>query len=165
MKTVHFFASYTHNLLKITDFSPWSSMNLKNTKSLHFAGDGWGCSSPLSVFKLPISPLQMRNQFSSDFHFRIFEILRLHLWWFTPAFRMRWFNIDWIPMDIALILFLTLIAMLSCREYKIFRPGKYLFPAERILCSIWESTTFLTRMKCILVKNEVYSRKECSWFS
>ena len=68
-------------------------------------------------------------------------------------------------MDIALILFLTLIAIFSCREYKIFRPGKYLFPAERILCSIREYTSFLTRMKCILVKNEVYSRKECSWFS
>ena len=65
-------------------------------------------------------------------------------------------------MNIALILFLPLIAILFCREYKIFRPGKYLFPAERILCSIRESTTFLTRMKCILVKNEVYSRKDCS---
>ena len=68
-------------------------------------------------------------------------------------------------MDIALNLFLTLIEAFPCREYKIFRPGKYLFPAERILCSIREYTSFLTRMKCILVKNEVYSRKECSWFS
>ena len=68
-------------------------------------------------------------------------------------------------MNIALILFLTLISILPCREYKIFRPGKYLFPAERILCSIREYTSFFTRMKCILVKNEVYSRKECSWFS
>ena len=29
MKTVHFFAFYLHNLPKITDFSPWSSMNPK----------------------------------------------------------------------------------------------------------------------------------------
>ena len=29
MKTVHFFAFYLHNLLKISDFSPRSSMNLK----------------------------------------------------------------------------------------------------------------------------------------
>ena len=65
-------------------------------------------------------------------------------------------------MDMSLILFLTLIEAFSCREYKIFRPGKYLFPAERILCSIRESTTFLPKIKCILVKNEVYSRKECS---
>ena len=41
MKTVHFFAFYPHNLLKITFFAPWSSMNPKNTKSLHFDGDGW----------------------------------------------------------------------------------------------------------------------------
>ena len=40
MKTVHIFAFYLHNLPKITDFSPWSSMNHKNTKSLHFDGDG-----------------------------------------------------------------------------------------------------------------------------
>ena len=165
MKTVHFFAFYLHNLPKITDFSPWSSMNPKNTKSLHFGGDGWGCSAPLPVFRCSVSLLQMRNQFSSDFHFHIFEFLLLLLWWFTPAFMMRWFNIDWIPMDIALILFLTLIEAFSCREYKIFKPGKYLFPAERILCSIREPTTFLTRMKCILVKNKVYSRKECSCFS
>ena len=68
-------------------------------------------------------------------------------------------------MDIALILFLTLIAIFSCREYKIFRPGKYLFPAERILHSLRKPTTFLPKIKYILVKNEVYSRKECSWFS
>ena len=65
----------------------------------------------------------------------------------------------------ALILFLTLIAILSYREYKIFRPGKYLFPAEKILHSLRESTTFLPKIKYILVKNEVHSRKECSWFS
>ena len=68
-------------------------------------------------------------------------------------------------MNIALILFLTLISILPCREYKIFRPGKYLFPAERILCSIREYTSFLTKNKYILVKNEVYSHKECSCFS
>ena len=165
MKTVHFFAFYPHNLPKITDFSPWSSMNLKNTKSLHFDRDGWGCSAASPFFRCAIYLLQMHIQSSSDFHFHIFEFLLLLLWWFTPAFMMRWFNIDWIPMDIALILFLTLIAIFSCREYKIFRPRKYLFPAERILCSIREYTSLLTRMKCIPVKNEVYSRKECSWFS
>ena len=165
MKTVHFFAFYPHNLPKKTFFFFCCSMNPQNTKSLHFDGDGWGCSAPLSVFRCSISLLQMHNQSSSDFNFRIFEFLLLFLWWFTPAFMMRWFNIDWITMNIALILFLTLIAIFSCRENKIFRSGKYLFPAERILCSIREYTSFLTRMKCIPVKNEVYSCKECSWFS
>ena len=45
MKTVHFFAFYTHNLPKITDFAPWSSMNPKNTKSLHFIVKGGGVLS------------------------------------------------------------------------------------------------------------------------
>ena len=79
MKTVHFFAFYPHNLPKITDFFPQSSMNPKNTKYLHFDGKGWGCSAPLSVFWLPISPLQIRNQSFSNFNFRIFEILLLLL--------------------------------------------------------------------------------------
>ena len=165
MKTVHFFAFYLHNLQKITDFSPWSSMNLKIAKSLHFDRNGWGCSAASPFFWCAIYLLQMRNQSSSNFNFCIFEFLLLLLWWFTPAFMMRWLNTDWIPMDIALILFLPLNAIFSCREYKIFRPRKYLFPAERILCSIWEYTSFLTRMKCIQVKNEVYSRKEWSAFS
>ena len=94
-----------------------------------------------------------------------YDDLLLLLGWFTPTFMIRWFNIAWIAVDIALMLFLPLIAVFSSREYKIFRPGKYLVPAERILCSIREPTTFLMRMKCILVKNEVYSRKECTSFS
>ena len=116
-------------------------------------------------FRCAINPLQISTSASLRFCSCFYNDLPLFLWWFTPTFMMRWLNIDWIPMDIALILFLTLIAILSCREYKIFRPGKYLFPAERFLCSIREYTSFFTRMKCIQVKNEVYSRKECSWFS
>ena len=165
MKTVHFFAFYLHNLPKITDFSPWSSMNLKNTKSLHFDGDGWGCSALSHFFRCAISSLQISTSTSLSFYSCFYDDLLLLLGWFTPTFMMRCLNIDWILMDIALILFLTLIAIFSCREYKIFRPGKYLFPAERILCSIREYTSFLMRMKCILVKNEVHSPKECSWFS
>ena len=73
MKTVHFFAFYPHNLLKITDFSPWTSMNLKNTKSLHFDGVD-GSSLPRFqfsdvqsfLFRCAISLLQMFNQSSSD---------------------------------------------------------------------------------------------------
>ena len=60
----------------------------------------------------------------------------------------------------ASILFLTLITIFPCREYKIFRPGKYLFPAERILCSIREYTSFFTRIHFILVRNVVGSRIE-----
>ena len=79
MKTVHFFAFYPHNLPKNTFFAPRSSMNPKIAKSLHFDGDGWGCSALSHFFRCAISLLQMRNQFSSDFHFHIFEILLLIL--------------------------------------------------------------------------------------
>ena len=172
MKTVHFFAFYLHNLPKITFFTPWISMNPK-TQNLYIlmVKDGdvlpqFQFSDVQSVFfRCAINPLQISTSASLRFCFCFYDDLLLLLWWFAPTFRMRRFNIDWIPMDIALILFLPLIAMLSCREYKIFKPRKYLFPAERILCSIREYTSFLTRMKCILVKNEVYSRKECCWFS
>ena len=116
-------------------------------------------------FRCAISSLQISASASLNFYSCFYDDLLLLLWWITPAFMMKWFNIDWTTMDIALILFLPLIVTLSCREYEIFRPGKYLFPAERILCSIWEYTSFLTRMKCIQVKNEVYSRKEWSAFS
>ena len=101
MNTVHFFAFYPHNLPKITDFSPWSSTNPKNTKSLHFDGDGWGCSALIPVFRQPISLLQVRNQSSSDFHFRIFEILPLLLWWLTPVFMMIY---SWFYDDLLLLL-------------------------------------------------------------
>ena len=79
MKTVHFFAFYPHNLPKITFFAPWSSMNPKNTKYLHFDGDGWEYCAPIPVFRLPISPLQIRNLPSSGFNFHIFEFLLLLL--------------------------------------------------------------------------------------
>ena len=79
MKTVHFFAFYLHNLLKITFFAPRSYMNLKNTKSLHFDGDGWDYCAPIPVFRCSVSLLQMRNQFSSDFNFHILEFLLLLL--------------------------------------------------------------------------------------
>ena len=172
MKTVHFFAFYPHNLLKIADFSPWSSMNLK-IQNLYILmslnGDvlpQFQFSGSQSVFfRCAISLLQISVSASLRFYSCFYDDIPLLLGWFTPTFRMRRFNIDWIPMDIALIMFLPLIAIFSCREYKIFKPGKYLFPAERILCSIWEYTSFLTRRKCMLVKNEVHSPKECSWSS
>ena len=66
MKTVHFFAFYPHNLPKITFFAPWSSMNPKIAKSLHFDGDGWGRSAASSFFRCAIYLLQMLIQSSSD---------------------------------------------------------------------------------------------------
>ena len=167
MKTVHFFAFYLTICPKLP-FLPhgvlWTP-KIQNLYILMVKGGGvlphFQFSGSQSIlFRCAISPLQISTSASLRFCSCFYDDLLLILGWFTPAFMMRWFNIDWIPMDIALIMFLPLIAIFSCREYKIFKPGKYLFPAERILCSIREPTSFLMRMKCILVKNEVYSRIE-----
>ena len=79
MKTVHFFAFYPHNLPKITVFSPWSSMNPKNTKSLHFAGDEWERSAASSFFRCSISPLQISTFASLNFHYCFYDDLLLYL--------------------------------------------------------------------------------------
>ena len=75
MKTIHFFAFYPHNLPKITDFSPRSSMNPQNTKSLHFNGVDGGAlphfqfSDVQSVFfRCAISPLQISTSTSLSFY-------------------------------------------------------------------------------------------------
>ena len=47
----------------------------------------------------------------------------------------------------------------------IFLPGKKHFSAERILLSLREWSTFLTRMKFIPVRSEVLSWQECNSFS
>ena len=86
MKTVHFFAFYLHNLPKIALFAPWSSMNPKNTKSLHFIVKGGGvlsyfqfsgCQSVL--FRCAISPLQISTSVSLSFYFCFYDDLRLLL--------------------------------------------------------------------------------------
>ena len=86
MKTVHFFAFYLHNLLKITVFSPWSSMNPKNTKSLHFDGvDGsflprFQFSGSQSVlFRCAISLLQISTSASLRFYSCFYDDLLSHL--------------------------------------------------------------------------------------
>ena len=165
MKTVHFFAFYLHNLPKITDFSPWSSMNPKNTKSLHFDRDGWGCSAPLSVFRCSVSLLQMRNQSSSDFHFRIFEFLLLLLWWYTPTFRMI------CPCFYDEVVQYRLnphgysFDFVSAVDCNIFRPRIQNFQAEKIIVSCRENFMLNTRIHFIPYENEVYSGKEWSVFS
>ena len=79
MKTVHFFAFYPHNLPKITDFSPRSSMNPKNTKSLHFDGDGWEYCAASPFFRCAIYLLQMHIQSSSNVQSVFFKFPLPHL--------------------------------------------------------------------------------------
>ena len=180
MKTVHFFAFYTHNLPKNTFFAPRSSMNLKITKSLHFDGDGWGCSALSHFFRCAISLLQMRNQFSSDahsilfkcaiksssnFNFRIFEILPLLLGWLAPVFMMIYSYFYDEVAEYRLNHHGYCLEFVSAVDCNIFLPRTQNFQARKILVSSWENFMLNTRINYIPYENEVYSGKEWSVFS
>ena len=164
MKTVHFFAFYPHFLFKITDFAPWSSMNPGNTKSLHFGEDGWRCSAPLSVFRQPISPLQMCNQSSSNFNFRIFEFLLLILWWLAPVFMMIYSCFYDEVVEYRLNHHGYSLDFVSDVDCNSFLPRIQNFQARKIIVSCRENFMLNTRINYIPYENEVYSRKEWSVF-
>ena len=165
MKTVHFFAFYPHNLPKNTFFAPRSSMNHKNTKSLHFDDKGWGCSAPIPVFRCSVSPLQMHSQSSSDFHFRIFEILLLLLGWLAPVFRMIYSCFYDEVVQYRLNSHGYVFDFVSDVDCDSFLPRIQNFQAEKILVSSRENFMLNTRIHFILYENEVYSRKAWSVFS
>ena len=171
MKTVHFFAFYPHNLPKNTFFAPRSSMNPKNTKSLHFDGAGWGVLLPLHFlgvqsifFRCAFNPLQMCNQSFSNFNFRIFEFLLLLLWWFTPAFTMICccFYDD-------LFLFLWWGGSILTKSpwilpwFCFWRWLQY-FPAENTKFSGRENNCFLPRKFYARYENQLHSLREWSAF-
>ena len=165
MKTVHFFAFYPHNLPKITDFSPWSSMNPKNTKSLHFDRDGWGCSAASPFFRCAIYLLQMHIQSSSDTQSVFFKFQLPHLWVFAPAFIViysyfydevdkYWPNLHEYCLD-----------FVSDVDWSTSLPRIQNFQAEKILVSSRENFMLNMRIHFIPYENEVYSGKEWSVFS
>ena len=158
MKTVHFFAFYPHNLLKITDFSPWSSMNLKNTKSLHFDGKGWGMFCPTSSF-------QMFSQSSSDAQSVLFRFPLPHLWVFTPAFMMIYSCFCDEAVEYRLNLHEYSFDFVSDVDWSTSLPRIQNFQARKILVSNRENFTFLTRINNIPAENQVHSGKEWSSFS
>ena len=165
MKTVHFFAFYPHNLPKITFFAPRSSMNPKNTKSLHFDGDGWGRSATSPFFRCSISLLQMRNQSSSDFHFHIFEFLLLILGWLAPVFMMIYpcfhdevFQYRLNPHGYCF----DFVSDVDCNP---FLPRIQNFQARKIIVSSRENFMLDTRTNYIPYEKQVHSSKEWSVFS
>ena len=157
MKTVHFFAFYPHNLLKITDFSPWGSMNLKNTKSLHFDENGWRYYAASPFFRCSISPLQMRNQSFSNFNFRIFEFLLF--------FMIIYFCFHDEVVQYRLNPHGYCFDFVSDVDCNIFLPRIQNFQARKILVSSRENFTFLTKTNYIPAENQVHSGKEWSTFS
>ena len=165
MKTVHFFAFYPHNLPKIAFFAPWSSMNPKNTKSLHFDGKGWGCSSPLSVSWEPIGFLQMRNQSSSNVQSVFFKFQLLHLWVFAPVFMMIYSCFYDEVVQYRLNPHGYCLDFVSDVDCNTFLPRIQNFQARKIIVSCRENFTFLRKTNYIPYENEVYSSKERSVFS
>ena len=150
MKTVHFFAFYTHNLLKTAFFDTWSSMNPKNTKSLHFIVKGGGV---LSYF-----------QFSGS-QSVLFRFLFPHLWDFTPAFMMIYPRIYDEVVQYRLNHHGYCFEFVSDADWSISLPRIQNFQAEKIIVSSRENFMLNMRIHFIPYENEVYSGKEWSVFS
>ena len=138
MKTVHFFAFYPHFLFKITDFAPWSSMNPRNTKSLHFDRDGWEYCAASPFFRCSISPLQISTFASLNFSSYIYDEV--------VEYRLN-------PHGYCL----DFVSDVDCNT---FLPGIRNFQARKILVSSRENFMLNTRTNYIPYENEVYSRKE-----
>ena len=158
MKTVHFFAFYPHNLPKITDFSPWSSMNPKKYKIFTF---WWGW---VGVF-CPTFSFQVVNQSSSDVQSILFRFPLPHLWVFTPAFRMIYLYFFDEVVQYRLNPHEYCFDFVSDVDCNAFLPRIQNFQAEKIIVSCRENFMTDTRIHFILYENEVYSRKEWSVFS
>ena len=165
MKTVHFFAFYLHNLPKNTFFAPWSSMNPKNTKSLHFDGDGWGWSALSHFFRWAISLLQMRNQSSSDAKSVLLKFQLPHLWVCTPTFMIIYSCFYDEVVQYRLNPHGYGFDFVSAVDCNIFLPRIQNFQARKIIVSGRENFMLNTRIHFILYENEVYSGKEWSVFS
>ena len=138
MKTVHFFAFYPHNLPKITDFSPWSSMNLKNTKSLHFDRDGWEYCAASPFFRCSISPLQISTFASLNFSGYIYDEV--------VEYRLN-------PHGYCL----DFVSDVDCNTSL---PRIQNFQARKIIVSGRENFMLNTRTNYIPYKKEVHSGKE-----
>ena len=165
MKTVHFFAFYPHNLPKNTFFAPRSSMNLKIAKSLHFDGDGWGCSAASPFFRCAIYLLQMRNQSSSETQSVFFKFQLPHLWVFAPAFIVIYAYFYDEVVQYRLNPHGYCLDFVSDVDCNIFLPRIQNFQAEKIIVSSRENFMFDMRIHFIPYENEVYSSKEWSVFS
>ena len=138
MKTVHFFAFYPHNLPKITFFATWSSMNPKNTKSLHFDGDGWEYCATSPFSRCSISPLQISTFASLNFSSYIYNEV--------VEYRLN-------PHEYCL----DFVSDVDCN---IFQPRIQNFQAEKIIVSSRENFMLNTRIHFIPYENALHSRKE-----
>ena len=145
MKTVHFFAFYLHNLPKITDFSPWTSMNLKIQNLYILIGMGGGSlprfqfSDVQSVlFRFAISSLQISTSTSLSFCSCFYDEV--------VQYRLN-------PHEYCL----DFVSAVDCNT---FLPRIQNFQARKMIVSSRENFMLDTRIHFIPYENEVYSGKE-----
>ena len=172
MKTVHFFAFYPHNLLKIADFSPWSSMNLK-IQNLYILmslnGDvlpQFQFSGSQSVFfRCAISLLQISVSASLRFYSCFYDDIPLLLGWLAPVYMMIYSYFYDEVVEYRLNPHGYCFEFVSDVDCNIFLPRIQNFQARKIIVSCRENFMLNTRMHFILYENEVHSGKEWSVFS
>ena len=150
MKTVQYFAFYPHNLLKITFFATWSSMNPTIQNLYILTGMGGGV---LSQF-----------QFSGS-QSVLFRFLLSHFWDFTPAFMMIYPRIYDEVVQYRLNHHGYCCEFVSDADWSISLPRIQKFLARKIIVSSRENFMLNMRIHFIPYENEVYSRKEWSTFS
>ena len=157
MKTVHFFAFYPHNLPKITDFSPWSSMNpkIQNIYILMRMDGG----------VVPHFQFSGSHQSSSDAQSVFFKFQLPHLWVFTPAFRMIYSCSHNEVVEYRLNPHRYSLDIVSDVDCNTSLPRTRNFQARKILVSCRENFMLDTRINYIPYENEVHSSKEWSVFS
>ena len=118
-----------------------------------------------ALFRCTINPLQMRNQFSPDFHFHIFEFLLLLLGWLAPVFMMIYSYFYDEMVQYSLNHHGYCFEIVSDADWSISLPRIQNFQAEKIIVSSRENFMLNTRIHFIPYENEVYSSKEWSVFS
>ena len=150
MKTVHFFAFYLHNLLKIDFFATWSSMNLK-IQNLYILVVKDGDVLPYFQF-LGSQSVLFKSQIS-------------HLWNFNPSFMMIYSYFHDEVVEYRLNPHGYCFEFVSDVDCNTFLPRIQNFQARKILVSCRENFMLDTRINYIPYENEVYSGKEWSVFS
>ena len=116
-------------------------------------------------FRCSISLLQIRNQSSSDVQSVLFKSLLLHLWDFTPDFRMIYPCFYDEVVQYRLNPHGYSLDFVSAVDCNTFLPRIQNFQARKIIVSSRENFMLNTRIHFILYENEVYSGKEWSVFS
>ena len=142
MKTVQYFAFYPHNLLKITFFATWSSMNPKIQNLYILTGTDGSIVLPL--------------HFSSS-QSVLFKSQISHLWNFNPSFMMIYSYFHDKVVQYNLNPHGYCFEFFSDVDWSIFLPRKWNFQARKMIVSL--PREFYARYE-----NQLHSLREWSAF-